>query len=141
LNISFLFGRHEKKLAVAQGFGINTSKNHEPFKQSFNLVVEASGNQSGLLTALELIKPRGTIVLKSTYHGNVNIDTSKLVIDEVVLIGSRCGRFQPAINVLKQGLVNVTDLITASYSATEYRQAFNAAQQTDAFKIILNFTI
>ncbi len=102
----------------------------------FDLVVETSGSPSGLKTALAITRPRGTLVLKSTYAGTVEADLSGLVIDEISLVGSRCGRFRPALKLLEKGLLDPRPLIARRYDLRDYRKAFTAAKGN--LKILLD---
>lgn len=104
----FLIGKHAEKLRIAERRGIETGppKTVAKRKREFDVVVEASGSASGFVGALELLRPRGTLVLKSTFQGPGKIDEidqARLVVDEITILGSRCGRFQPALDLLKKG--------------------------------------
>jgi threonine dehydrogenase-like Zn-dependent dehydrogenase len=103
-----------------------------------DIIVEATGNPEGLSTALELIRPRGTIVLKSTYHGNIALNMADLVIQEISLIGSRCGPFAPAIRLLESGHIQVEPLIQAHYSLTKGMMAMEKAAQRGVLKVMLH---
>ena len=106
--------------------------------RSFDFVVEASGSASGLQTALELVKARGTIVLKSTFHGGaVPVDTTRIVVDEISLVGSRCGRFEPALALLESGKVDVEPLIAAEFKLSNGVEAFEKAFERGTLKILL----
>ena len=104
----------------------------------FEFVVEASGSASGLQLALDLVKPRGTIILKSTFQGAVEVNTSRIVVDEISVIGSRCGRFEQALKLLEAGEVNVEDLIAAEFRFSDAVAAMAAAQRPGTLKILLN---
>lgn len=135
-----LIGKHAEKLQLAAAAGITTQtlEQVDPTRQ-FDFVVEASGAAAGLQLALTLVKPRGTIVLKSTFHGAVTFDTSRLVVDEISLIGSRCGRFDKALALLAAGQVNVKPLIAAEYSLAESPTAVHHASQAGTLKVLLRF--
>jgi len=111
-----------------------------PLRRLFDFVVEASGAPQGLQLAMELVKPRGAIILKSTFHGAVQLDTSRIVVDEISIIGSRCGRFETALRLLEKGNVAVEDLIAAEFKLSDGLAAMAAAQQKGALKILLKTT-
>lgn len=137
-----LIGKHADKLQLAIEAGIKTIELHklsvDPAHR-FDCVVEASGSASGLRLALDLVKPRGTIMLKSTFHGAVQLDTSRIVVDEISVIGSRCGRFYQALELLASGKVNVEPLIAAEYSLTDGIAALEHAARVGTLKVLLNF--
>ena len=91
-------------------------------RTKFDFVVEASGSPSGWDLAAALVKPRGVMVLKSTYHGDLQFNAAMLVINEISVVGSRCGRFEPALRLLERGLVDPTVLISDSFSLDDYRR-------------------
>ena len=93
---------------------------------SFDIVVEASGHASGWELALRNVKPRGTIVLKSTYHGTMDFNSAPLVINEISVVGSRCGRFEPALRLMEQGLIDPTPLISGIFPDRQNRGGFQA---------------
>jgi threonine dehydrogenase-like Zn-dependent dehydrogenase len=102
------------------------------------LVVEASGSPSGLELALSLVKPRGSIVLKSTHHSSTPLDLSQAVVNEISIIGSRCGRFHRAIDVLASGALDLKPLISARMPLSEGLEAFQIAADSASLKIILD---
>jgi threonine dehydrogenase-like Zn-dependent dehydrogenase len=103
----------------------------------FDIVVEASGSPSGLTTALKIVKPRGTVVLKSTHHGITSLDTAQIVVNEVRIVGSRCGRFGPAIRLLASGRVDLNPLISLRLPLEEGLLAFKEAESEANMKVIL----
>ena len=130
-------GKHPEKLDHFNQLGIPTTlKNNLP-KGAFNVAVEASGSPSGFQLALSLVAPRGTIVCKSTYHESMTFDVSKIVVDEISLVGSRCGPYPAAIRLLVQQLVDVERLVTKTFSFHNAMKAFESARQNDVFKILL----
>lgn len=133
-----LIGKHADKLQLAAEAGIATIElaRLQP-KHHFHFVVEASGAAAGLQLALEIVQPRGAIILKSTFHGAVQFDTSRIVVDEIRVIGSRCGRFADALALLAAGKVNVESLIAAEYELTEGVAAMQRAGQTGTLKVLL----
>ncbi len=107
------FGRHPEKLAISARAGVHTELVRTAMPEAeFAWVVEATGSPQGLATAISMTVPRGTVILKSTVHGTVSLDTAPVIVNEITLVGSRCGRFEPALALLAQQRVNVADLIT-----------------------------
>ena len=100
-------GRHDKKLAKLRARGIKTGFAEDIQERTFDIAVECTGNPEGFAIAQRALRPRGTLVLKSTYAGNLSLDASAIVVDEITLIGSRCGRFAPALEVLAQEKIDV----------------------------------
>jgi threonine dehydrogenase-like Zn-dependent dehydrogenase len=134
-----LFGKHKRKLEIAAAFGIETAAVQELPDSEYDLVVEASGSPSGFASALKLVRPRGAIVLKSTYAGNLELNAAPIVIDEITIVGSRCGRFEPAIRALTQGLIQVEPLIDEVYPFGQALEAFERAQERGSLKVLLDF--
>lgn len=132
-------GKNTGKLALAESFGANISQAESRPNDKFDMVVEASGSPKGFALALELLKPRGTMVLKSTYHEELGFNPAKLVIDEIKLVGSRCGPFAPALRQLENKWIDVKPLVTGIFPFDEAVQAFAKAQKADSLKIILDF--
>jgi threonine dehydrogenase-like Zn-dependent dehydrogenase len=104
---------------------------------SFDLAVECTGNPAGFHLARRALRPRGALVLKSTYAGALMLDVSSLVVDEITLVGSRCGPFAPALDLLVTGRVDVTGLVQARYALRDGLAAFAHAQQPGALKVLL----
>ncbi len=134
-----LIGKHPKKLVLAQSWSISTLKVDEMEDRKYDFVVEASGSPSGFARAMQLVRPRGTLVLKSTYHGSLELNAAPIVINEITVVGSRCGPFEPAIRALENNLVKVDDLIDQTYPFSQALQAFEHAKQRGSLKIILDF--
>lgn len=134
-----LIGRHSRKLALAESWGVAATQLEHLGNEKFDVVVEASGAAAGFAAALQLVRPRGTIVLKSTYHGELELNAAPIVIDEISIVGSRCGPFAAAIRLLKQNLVNVEALIDRVYPFDEALAAFGHAQKKGTLKILLRF--
>ncbi|MEP6570325.1 MAG: alcohol dehydrogenase catalytic domain-containing protein [Acidobacteriota bacterium] len=137
-----LIGRHAEKLRIAERRGIetNTPKAGPQRKREFDVVVEASGSPSGFVGALELLKPRGTLVLKSTFQGPGKIDEihqARLVVDEITILGSRCGRFQPALDLLKKGAIDIDSLISEEYPLARGVYAMERAGKKGVLKVFL----
>ena len=137
-----LIGKHAEKLQLAAQEGIATLflSDVDPARQ-FDFVVEASGAAAGLQLALRLVKPRGTIILKSTFNGAVTLDTSRIVVDEISIIGSRCGRFDQALALLATGQVKVEALIAAEYSLSDGVAAMQQAARAGTLKVLLKNTL
>lgn len=147
-----LIGRHPEKLAIAEGWGVKTQLADGDPRQGdadphqgtgrwqrprADLVVECTGNPAGFESARQIVRPRGTIVLKSTYHGPLKIDMSALVVDEVTIVGSRCGPFWPALRLLESGLVDPRPLISAEYPLDEGVEALRRAAQPGVLKVLV----
>lgn len=132
------YGRHKDKLRLAAGFGIETrlAGRHLP-KRAYSYTVDATGSPGGLRTAIELTQPRGVLVLKSTLHGMVEINTARIIVDELTLVGSRCGRFAPAIRLLRSGRVRVEELIADRFPLSRAREAFRRAAEPGVLKVLL----
>jgi threonine dehydrogenase-like Zn-dependent dehydrogenase len=135
-----LIGKNDEKLSLASKSGIETIKVDRTgnLQDHFDVVVEASGSESGFDTAMQIIKPRGRIVLKSTYHGLTSWDVSRLVVNEVTVIGSRCGRFQPALELLSSNQIEVLDLISEEFSLSNGVAAFERAGRKGVLKVLIN---
>ncbi|MBN1811854.1 MAG: alcohol dehydrogenase catalytic domain-containing protein [Anaerolineae bacterium] len=131
-------GRHEEKLSILTQRGIQTTMNGDSLARSADLVIEATGHPGGYAVARRLVRPRGTIVLKSTYHGSINADLTTVAVDEIALVGSRCGPFAPALRLLEQRLVDVIQLIQARYPLTEAVAAFEHAAQPGTLKVLVD---
>ncbi|MEM4373732.1 MAG: alcohol dehydrogenase catalytic domain-containing protein [Nitrososphaerota archaeon] len=132
------FGRHERKLSILESMGIEAvnEMSHDD-ERSYDMVVDASGSEDGFKTMLKLVKPRGLAVLKSTIAGQYSIDMSPLVVNEVRVVGSRCGPFKPAISALARKLVRTAELVDAVYDLDNFREAFSHASKPDAVKVLL----
>ncbi|MDH3362046.1 MAG: alcohol dehydrogenase catalytic domain-containing protein [Nitrosopumilus sp.] len=132
------FGRHKNKLQNLVNNGIKIKLGIEPSdKQSFDLVVEATGNNSGFLDTMQLIKPRGIVVLKSTIAARENLDLTPIVVNEITLIGSRCGLFKPAIDALVTGIVSVDSMIDSTFPLEKFSEAIEYAKKPDTLKVFL----
>jgi len=133
-----VIGKHREKLALLDALGLKTALLSDDIPQrSFDIVVECTGSESGLPTALKLVRPRGTIVLKTTVAGTQTLAWAPFVIDEVTLVGSRCGPFDRALNALEHGLVDVEPLITDRFSLSNGLTALQRAQQKGVLKVLL----
>lgn len=133
-------GRHARKLARLEERGIKTGFADLVTEKTFDISVECTGNPEGFAIARRALRPRGTLVLKSTYAGYLTLDASSLVVDEITLIGSRCGPFLPALELLTQGKVEVQSLVDATYPLEEGVAAFTHAQTKGALKVLLEIS-
>jgi threonine dehydrogenase-like Zn-dependent dehydrogenase len=138
-----MYGKHAKKLAVARRAGIATKRvrgdaaDLKRVKETFRLVVEATGSPTGFALAVQMTEARGTLVLKSTFHGSAAVETWPIVVKEIAVIGSRCGPFAKAIALLKTKAVDPTALITKSFPLSEAAAAIRYAQERGVMKVIL----
>ncbi|HEY0657079.1 MAG TPA: alcohol dehydrogenase catalytic domain-containing protein [Pyrinomonadaceae bacterium] len=138
-----LIGKHIEKLSVAKKRNIEVMllENAVPkLNRRFDVVVEASGSESGFATALDLLKPRGKLVLKSTFQGKTNLEMWRVVVDEITIIGSRCGRFAPALELLKDGVIDVESLISEELPLEDGVEAMRKASQKGVMKVVLAMT-
>jgi alcohol dehydrogenase len=130
-------GRHPEKLEILAARGIPTRLAEGDPTAKADLVVECTGHAAGFQAARQILRPGGTLVLKSTYHGLVSNDLSQIVVDEIKIVGSRCGPFPAALRLLEQGLVEVEPLIEAIYPLDEVLAAFEHAAQRGALKVLI----
>jgi threonine dehydrogenase-like Zn-dependent dehydrogenase len=132
-------GKHAEKLAILAGYGIGTTLLSDPPEdRSADLVIDCTGSDSGLPTALKLVRPRGTIVLKTTVAGTQTLAWAPFVIDEVTLIGSRCGPFDQALEALAAGTVDVKPLITERFDLSQGLHALDRAKTKPVLKVLLD---
>ncbi|MEO0948078.1 MAG: alcohol dehydrogenase catalytic domain-containing protein [Cyanobacteria bacterium J06641_5] len=130
-------GRHEAKLANLSARGIATGFTDAIAPRSCDVAVDCTGNPAGFELARQALRPRGTLVLKSTYAGNLSLDASALVVDEITLVGSRCGPFDKALALLTEHAVDVEPLIATRYSLDRGLEAFARAQQRGTMKVLV----
>jgi threonine dehydrogenase-like Zn-dependent dehydrogenase len=137
-----LIGKHPEKLSVAARRNIETVLLSDVLSlhRTFDVAIEASGSESGFATALDLLKPRGKLVLKSTFQGKTNLEMWRVVVDEITIVGSRCGRFAPALELLRDGKIEVEDLISAEFPLSEGVNAMQKAGEKGILKIVLSMT-
>ena len=131
-------GKHPWKLEMLRERQIDTALLHEPVEHGADIVIEATGSYEGLSRAIELVRPEGTIVLKTTIAHPIAIDLSVPVINEVRVIGSRCGPFRPALDALASGTVEVDHLITEAHNLDEGVRALERAADQDSMKVLLS---
>lgn len=133
-----LFGRHKDKMRLVEPMGVTTEIAGPQMPQrEFRYVVDSTGSSEGLATAIAMTEPRGTVVMKSTVHGLVSIDTAVPIVNEITLVGSRCGRMEAAIPLLKSGKVRVDGLISDRYSLDRAPEAFDKAATKGVMKVLL----
>jgi 2-desacetyl-2-hydroxyethyl bacteriochlorophyllide A dehydrogenase len=136
-----LFGRHSGKMRIAAKAGIATEAPAKLPERSYRWVVDATGSPEGLHSAVAACEPRGTVIMKSTVHGMVTIDTAPVIVNEITLVGSRCGRFEPAIRLLSAGKINVQDLISDQFPLDRAPEAFRQAARKGVLKVLLQPTL
>ena len=135
-----LLGRHCENHAWLAPKGIAVTSEIRDIPPGADIIVEATGSPQGLTMATTLIRPRGTIVLKSTYHGEILVNMTELVIHEISVIGSRCGPFAPALRLLGSGMIDVEPLIHSRFSMTDGIKAIEQAAQPGTLKVLLNMS-
>lgn len=140
-----VFGKHGPKLLRFGHLGIETVQlpsagvdEHEVPIDAFDVVVDCTGSASGLNMALTMVRPRGTVVMKTTVADTHSLSLAPLVVDEINLVGSRCGPFDKAIDAMAGGQVNVDDLITDRFTLDQVEQAFEAARNPNSFKVVFD---
>lgn len=136
-----LFGRHASKLAIARQVGVaihllDREKPDYP-RQEYQYVVDASGSARGFSAALGMLEPRGTLVLKSTVAEQVSIDMAAVIVNEITLVGSRCGRFADALKLLKRKELRLSDMVVGRFGLTAAAHAMEAASVPGTLKILL----
>jgi len=132
-----MYGISERKLSLAKSFGIPVTINNGKSSEHHTIVIECSGLKDGLYSAVDLVKPGGTIILKSTYSEKPEVDISRIVVDEIKLVGSRCGRFEPALRMLESKIIDVTSLIDRVFKLTEGIEAFHYIEKEAPLKVLL----
>lgn len=132
------FGHHKEKLRLAEAAGVTTevAGTHLPVA-AYDWVVDATGSPEGLRTAAAMTRPRGTLILKSTVHGTVPVDTAPIIVNELTLVGSRCGRFEAALPLLKRGLIDVEGMVSARFPLSNAPKAFTHAAERGVLKVLL----
>lgn len=133
-----LVGKHPEKLALAKGVETTSPDEARRRRRGFDVVIEATGGPAGFALALDLLRPQGTLVLKSTFHGDTPIDAARIVVDEIRVVGSRCGRFAPALDLLARGAVDVGPLVSEVVSLDAGAAAMRRAALPGALKVLLS---
>jgi alcohol dehydrogenase len=132
------FGRHAEKLRIAAGEGVAVELVEGPLPiAAYGWVVDATGSPEGLRSAISMVRPRGTVILKSTVHGAVAVDTAPAIVHEITLVGSRCGRMEASLPLLEHGIIPVEALIAARYALEDAPRAFAHAAERGALKVLL----
>jgi alcohol dehydrogenase len=138
-----MYGKHQRKLDLARRAGVNTNRvrgnadDARRISKNYALVVEATGSPSSLSLAQHITEPRGTLVLKSTFHGAASVETWPIVVKEITVVGSRCGPFARALALLRNGKVDPTPLITRTFPLSEAQAAIHFAQKRGVLKVLL----
>ena len=133
-----LFGRHPEKLRIAAATGVATASASGRLPTAeYDWVVDATGNPEGLRTAAAMARPRGTVILKSTVHGAVALDTAPIIVNEITLIGSRCGRFEAALPLLGDEHIRLEEMIADRFPLRDAPQAFERAAQSGVLKVLV----
>ena len=132
------FGRHREKLRISAAAGVETGIAGKLPVAAFDWVVDATGSAEGFRQAVGMTRPRGTLILKSTVHGLVPVDTAPVIVNEITLVGSRCGRFEPALKLLASGKVNVAPMVAARFPLGAAPEAFAMAAGKGTLKVLLD---
>ncbi len=134
-----LVGKHPKKMNLVQDLGVHLVERDSAtaLGKKFDLIIEATGSPEGWTLALSLLKPRGTLVLKSTFNNQMSFNTAPLVVDEITVIGSRCGRFEAAIELLEEKNLDPTPLLQHTLGLDEALKAFELAGHPEVLKVTL----
>ncbi len=135
-----LVGKHQNKLDIAKAQGVKTCLLSD-FKQEkiYDVVVEATGSLSGFETSMALVRPRGVLILKSTIAASKEFNLAPIVIDEITVLGSRCGQFPPALRMLESGKIDFKPLISAVYDVDDALAGFEKNKEKDTLKVLLKF--
>lgn len=129
--------RHEKQANLLKNWGIHPVKREDIKNSQATIVVDCTGSESGFSDALDIVQPRGTIILKSTYAGLPSANLTQIAVDEITLIGSRCGPFTKALNYLEKGLIEVESMVEATYPLSDGLDAMRFASQKGMLKVLL----
>ena len=132
-----LVGKHQNKLDIAKAQGVKTELLNTFTPRKFDVVVEATGSASGFEMSMSLTKPRGVLVLKSTVATGKELNLAPIVIDEITVLGSRCGQFPPALRLLEQNKIDFTPFISKIYTIDEALEAFEANKLKDTLKVLI----
>ena len=131
------FGHHPEKLRISAAAGVAAEVRELLPAAEYDWVVDATGSPEGLRAAAAMVRPRGTVILKSTVHGTVAIDTAPIVVNEISLVGSRCGRFEAALPLLERNRIPVERLIADRFPLSDAPAAFERAARRDVLKVLL----
>lgn len=143
LNIDFVhIGKHENKLKISRDIGAKTmllSELTQKQIKSFDVVVEATGSTGGFETSVSLVKPRGTLVLKSTITAKEGLNLASVVVDEITIVGSRCGQFAPILRLLESKKIDVKPLVEKVYDVENFVEAFEDNSKKGTLKVLVKF--
>ncbi|MBR1943229.1 alcohol dehydrogenase catalytic domain-containing protein [bacterium] len=135
-----LAGRHQNKLDVAAEQGVKTILSNDlKVEPVYDVVVEATGSITGFENAMAMVKPRGVLVLKSTVAGSKEINLAPIVINEITVLGSRCGQFKPALRLLENQRINFKPMISGIYNIDNAIEAFERNKDKDSIKVLIKF--
>ena len=143
MNIDFLhIGKHTDKLKISENYGakiklLNEIKEND--LKSFDVVIEATGSTGGFETSANLVKPRGTLVLKSTIVAKEGLNLAGIVVDEITVVGSRCGQFEPVLRLMEKGRINVKPLISKIFKVNDFEAAFEENSKKETIKVLVEF--
>ena len=132
-----LVGKHQNKLDIAKAQGVKTELLENFVPKQFDIVVEATGSASGFETSMSLTKPRGVLVLKSTVASGKELNLAPIVINEITVLGSRCGQFGPALRLLENKRIDFTPFITETFPISDAIEAFEANKSKESLKILI----
>lgn len=132
-----LYGRHRAKLAIAESAGVHTAFSNKLPRAAYDYTVDATGSPDGLMSAVGMTRPRGTLILKSTVHGAVPLDAAPVIVNEITLVGSRCGRFEPALKLIQRGKLPLQKMISDEFPLSQAPRAFARAQERGVLKVLL----
>jgi alcohol dehydrogenase len=131
------FGRHREKLAIAERAGAATEIREELPKAEFDWVVDATGSAEGLRAAVRMTRPRGTVIMKSTVHGGVTLDMAPVIVNEISLVGSRCGRFEAAMPWIGNPAIRLEEMLSDRFALADAPTAFARAAERGVLKVLL----
>jgi threonine dehydrogenase-like Zn-dependent dehydrogenase len=129
-------GNHRKKLSILEDMGINTSLSGQFNEKGFDIVVDCTGSPSGIETALNIVRPRGRVILKTTITDRRDVDLNSVVVNEITIIGSRCGHFPTAIQAIKSKAVDLNPLVSGIFKLDEWAKAFEFAKKKTSLKVV-----
>ena len=132
-----VMARHRSQVSLISDLGVEFVQEDRFPHHRFDTVVEASGTAQGLSTARLAVRPAGTIVLKSTYEGQAVLDLASFVVDEITLIGSRCGPFPPALSLLEKSIIDPRSLVGGVFELSQSIEAFDEASKPGVLKLLL----
>jgi alcohol dehydrogenase len=134
-----LYGRHKEKLRIAHHAGVKTELARKKLPQAaYDWVVDATGSPDGLREAIGMTRPRGTVFMKSTIHGSTRIDAAPVIVNELTMVGSRCGRFEPALDLLQSRKVHVSGMVSDILPLSQAPRAFARASERGVLKVLFD---